>query len=470
MPQHLFPGEYVEEAPSAIQAIAGVGTTTAGFIGKVPNQIELPIRIDREKFSPAQGDPNTFDLAHAPVATEQGTYEVRVRGQLDAGATLANAGGRATLTLALAHKGNAVVVNYLYRQSFTLPVEAGVPKLCTDFSDFREFFGDFSLNPAQDTLAHAVYGFFDNGGTRCYVVRTTDDLSIEAALTAFGAISAIAIVAAPGMTDDAVRRAIDAHCRVETQDRFAIFDCPENVVDDEGFLDLSQFDPSNPKNILPDNSDYAAFYVPWVEVFDPATKALFPGSNGRIFVPPSGHVAGIYARVEAQCGAFKPPANEVVLGALGLKCMISKAQQDGLNPQGVNCIRDLNDAIRVWGARTVGGDANGEWRYISVRRTMIYLRKSLDEGLYWVVFEPNSESLWAQVRRSIVDFLIRVWKSGALKGLTHDEAFFVTCDRTNMTQDDIDNGRLVCDIGVALIRPTEFVVFRISLKTADAPA
>jgi hypothetical protein len=445
-----------------------VGTSTAGFIGKVPDQVDLPRRIYGERFIPKNAAEKSFKLTKGPVATDSGTYEVWVGGVLDTAATLANDNGEATLTITLPNpappsdKIKAVVVNYLYKEPFVLPFEPSIVKLCTNFSEFRKFFGDFSLDPGQNTLAHAVYGFFDNGGTRCFVVRIVDDTQLEAALTAFGAVDEIALVAAPGITDDVFRSAIDSHCRVKTQDRFAIFDCPETVVDDKGFLDLTLLDPSNPMNILPDNSDYAAFYFPWIEVFDSAKKALFPDSNGRIFVPPSGHVAGVYARVDVRRGVFKAPANEVVMGALGLKYMISKAQQDGLNPQGVNCIRDLNGNIRVWGARTAGGSANGEWRYISVRRTMLYLRESIDEGLQWAVFEPNDLNLWAKISRNVSAFLTTQWQLGMLFGSTPQEAFYVKCDAETNPPELREIGQVVTEIGVAIVRPAEFVIFRIS--------
>jgi uncharacterized protein len=468
MPQYLSPGVYVEEVPSAVQAIVGVGTSTAGFIGKVPDEVNVPLRIYGERFIPDTAGLTTFKLKNAPVATDEGTYEVWVGGELDPGATLANADDGATLTTTLANpkppsdKIKAVVVNYLYEQPFTLPVAPGVVKLCTNFSDFRKFFGDFSLDPAQNTLAHAVFGFFDNGGTRCYVVRIMDDTQLEAALTAFGAIDEIAMVLAPGMTDDAIRSAIDTHCRVATQDRVAIFDSPEKVEDANGFIDLTLLDPSNPNNLLPENSDYATFYFPWIQVFDPAKKALMPDSDGRIYVPPSGHMAGIYARVDVRRGVFKAPANEVVMGALGLKYTISKAQQDGLNPQGVNCIRELNGNIRVWGARTAGGNANGEWRYISVRRTMLYLRESIDEGVQWAVFEPNDTNLWAKIVRNVSAFLTTQWQLGMLFGTTAAEAFYVKCDAETNPPELREIGQVVTEVGVAIVRPAEFVIFRIS--------
>jgi hypothetical protein len=469
MPQYFSPGVYVEEVPSAVQAIAGVGTNTAGFIGKVPDEIDIPTRIFGERFIPTSANQMSFTLAKAPVATEAGTFEVWVGGQLDTGASLANNNGSATLTTTLPNTTfpnktdfKAVVVNYLHKKPFTLPFGPAIPKLCTNFSEFRKFFGDFSLDAGQNMLAHAVYGFFDNGGTRCYVARLKVDTDLEAALTAFEAIDEIAIVAAPGMTDNTTRSAIDTSCRVKTQDRFAIFDSLEAVVDNQGFLDLTLLDPSNPANILPDNSDYAGFYFPWIQVFDAAKKTLLPDSDGLIYVPPSGHVAGIYARVDVRRGVFKAPANEVVMGALGLKYTISKAQQDGLNPQGVNCIRDLNGNIRVWGARTAGGNANGEWRYINVRRSMLFLRESIDEGLQWAVFEPNDLNLWAKITRNVSAFLTTQWQLGMLFGATPQEAFYVKCDAETNPPELREIGQVVTEIGVAIVRPAEFVIFRIS--------
>ena len=189
---------------------------------------------------------------------------------------------------------------------------------------------------------------------------------------------------------------------------------------------------------------------------------MYPKGDGRIFVPPSGHVAGIYARVDNTRGVFKAPANEVILGALELKYNISKAQQDGLNPQGVNCIRELNGARKVWGARTIGGDANGEWRYINVRRSMLYLRESIDEGTQWAVFEPNDQNLWAKITRNVSAFLAIQWRAGMLFGSTAQEAFYVKCDAETNPPELREIGQVVTEIGVAIVRPAEFVIFRIS--------
>ena len=271
-------------------------------------------------------------------------------------------------------------------------------------------------------------------------------------LEKFAAIDEIALVAAPGLTDSGVVDAIVTHCKTTTQDRFAIFDSAETITGD---LTKANIKP-------PPNSDYAAFYFPWIQVFDPATKIQDPKSDGRIPVPPSGHVAGIYARVDTNRGVHKAPANEVVLGALGLKYNVSKATQDGLNPDGINCIRELNGNIRVWGARTIGGDANGEWRYVNVRRLFLFLRESIDEGTQWVVFEPNTPDLWSKITRNITAFLTNVWRAGALFGNTPQEAFYVKCDAETNPPEVRDAGQVVTEIGVAVVKPAEFVIFKIS--------
>jgi phage tail sheath protein FI len=321
-------------------------------------------------------------------------------------------------------------------------------KLCTSFSDFTKFFGDFSADAGQRNLAHGVYGFFHNGGTRCWVLRIAESGQFDQALKKLEAIDEIAIVAAPGVTDKAARQSLCDHCK-NMQDRFGILDSPEVVDPIDGTM-------------LPPRSDYAAFYFPWIQVFDPATKIQSSKSDGFICVPPSGHVAGLYARVDTERGVHKAPANEVLLGALDLKYKISKPQQDGLNPSGVNCIRDMNGNIRVWGARTIGGDANMDWKYINIRRLFLFLRESIDEGTQWVVFEPNDRALWAKIIRNVSAFLTNVWRDGALFGDTPKEAFYVKCDDETNPREVRDLGMVVTEIGVAVVKPAEFVVFRIS--------
>ncbi|WP_339950582.1 phage tail sheath subtilisin-like domain-containing protein [uncultured Albimonas sp.] len=214
------------------------------------------------------------------------------------------------------------------------------------------------------------------------------------------------------------------------------------------------------------DSSHAALYYPWITTSNPVA-ATDPLAPGRIDVPPAGAVCGIYARTDIERGVWKAPANETVTGAVGLQRHVRFGEQEVLNPLGVNCIRALpNRGIRVWGARTASSDP--EWKYVPVRRYFLYLEASIDRGTQWAVFEPNGERLWDNVRTAVTDFLYSEWVSGALLGATPAEAFFVRCGRDTMTQNDIDNGRLVCLVGVAALKPAEFVIFRIGQKTAGA--
>ena len=203
-------------------------------------------------------------------------------------------------------------------------------------------------------------------------------------------------------------------------------------------------------------TSFAAIYYPWIRVFDPLT-------DDTRLVPPAGHVAGIIARGDIEEGVHKAPANEAVRGALALGFPVTDSMQGKLNPAGVNAIREFAArGLVLWGARTMASD--DQWRYVNVRRLFIYINKSLDQGTEWVAFEPNKEPRWDKVRLSVTEFLTNLWREGALMGSTREEAFFVKCDRTTMTQNDIDNGRLICTVGVAPVRPAEFVVIRISHK------
>lgn len=471
MAQYLSPGVYVEEIPSAVQAIAGVGTSTAGFIGVIPDNVDVPV-INQYFSSLIAADasmdvvPRAEKLVGVTVvdAVKKENTEVLGAGKVvpDLATALAIVDALTTVNTdaATGIKTKSVaklkIKNARVGKVSIAVADVGDVKLCTNFGDFRRAFGDFSADEGQRILAHAVYGFFDNGGTRCYVARVTTPLQIQGLLEQFAAIDEIALVAAPGITDAATRAAIVSHCAVHTQDRFAILDSEVKLPDD----DLQNLNPGG--DSVPDNSDYAAFYFPWIQVSDPVTQLLDAKADPLMYVPPSGHVAGIYARTDTTRGVFKAPANAQVMGALGLKYQISKAQQDGLNPQGVNCIRDLNGNIRVWGARTIGGDANGEWRYINVRRTFLFLRESIDEGMQWAVFEPNDQSLWAKITRNITAFLMIQWRAGALFGATPQEAFYVKCDAETNPPELREIGQVVTEIGVAVVRPAEFVIFRIS--------
>jgi len=257
----------------------------------------------------------------------------------------------------------------------------------------------------------------------------------------------VALVYAPDVTTDIVQRIV-THCE-NLRFRFAVIDSAKS----------SDPDGLNPRQIAND-SKYAAFYYPWIVTSDPRTGA-------RKLIPPGGHVLGVYARSDTERGVFKAPANEIVRGALALEFDINDNLQDSLNPKGVNAIRNFpSRGIRVWGARTTTSDAL--WKYVSVRRLFIFLERSIYENTQWVVFEPNDDRLWARVVDTVRLFLRAQWRLGALFGRTEEEAFFITCDRTTMSQDDILNGRLICEIGIAPVRPAEFVVFRIFQNTAEA--
>ncbi len=277
-------------------------------------------------------------------------------------------------------------------------------------------------------------------------------------LLAFEDLEDISIVAAPGSSFNglvdayrdntrAIAGALLSHCE-RMRYRVAVLDSPDGAIPGE---------VRNYRGTL--DSKHGALYYPWVRVFDPV-------SERPIFLPPSGHVAGIYARNDVERGVHKAPANEVVRLAIGFELLLNKSQQEALNPEGINCLRFFEGrGYRVWGARATTSD--GEWRYINLRRNFAYLGRSIELGTAWAVFEPNGDDLWANVRRSVDDFLYNEWKNSRLMGLTKDEAYFVRCDRTTMTQADIDSGRLVCLVGVALLRPAEFVIFRIGQKTLD---
>lgn len=243
----------------------------------------------------------------------------------------------------------------------------------------------------------------------------------------------------------AVQTMMIAHCE-RLGDRVAILDTPPDLTPQEvkkWRMDVTGFDTS-----------YAAMYYPWIKVMDPATDTV-------ISIPPSGHMAGIWARNDNTRGVHKAPANEVVLGAVGLGYQSTKGEQDTLNPIGVNCIRAFpGRGIRVWGARTLSSE--GSWRYINVRRLFNYVEKSIENGTQWVVFEPNNRKLWARVNRDVSAFMRMVWRDGALFGSSPAEAFYVKCDDELNPPESRDLGRLIVEIGLAPVKPAEFVIFRIS--------
>lgn len=276
-------------------------------------------------------------------------------------------------------------------------------------------------------------------GAAAYVGETTQ--GSKTGLAAFEEIDEISLVCVPDEVKiDGIADAVITHCE-KMKDRFAIL---QTKKDDDSIDVLS------PKIF----SKYAALYYPWLKVIDPVTNV------GKL-IPPGGHIVGVYARSDIEKGVHKAPANEVLRGVQELQYSLTKAEQDMLNPRGVNCIRAFRGSgIKVWGARTISSDP--AWKYVNIRRLFLYLEESIEDGTRWVVFEPNNEELWSRVIQTVTHFLTGVWRDGALMGNIPEQAFFVKCDRSTMSQDDIDNGRIIMVIGVAPVKPAEFVIFRIS--------
>lgn len=443
MAQYLSPGVFVEEVPSAVRPIAGVGTSTAGFIGLVSNDVEMPEKPGEFEFETEKDN-------KGKVKVDNGGRPILKRDSAGNPILRRNEGGDPIPA------------------SFDL-AEPGQPKLVTNWQEFQNNFGR-GIQNGNRMLAQAVYGFFNNGGTRCWVTRVSDlnkgessDAPVDQvkeALAEFETIDEIALVAVPMASEiiadnpeesrtrrGAIREMVLSHCE-KMQDRFAILDGEEKV---DGDL--------TPETIYKGrDSDYGAVYYPWIDV-----------SGNKDFVPPCGHLAGIYARVDSERGVHKAPANAAIRGALGVQRKVSRSQQDGLNPDGINIIRQFNGTITVWGARTMGGDKNTEFKYVSTRRLVNFIRESIDEGTRWVVFEPNNRGLWQKITRNVSAFLTTLWRQGALFGDTPEQAFFVKCDEETNPSEVRELGQVVTEIGIAVVKPAEFVIFRI-MQTAGQTA
>jgi len=284
----------------------------------------------------------------------------------------------------------------------------------------------------------------------------TGENDITQGSTGFAAledIEDVSIVMTPAAAADAANhegivQAMWAHCR---RMRYRV-----GIVDARDGMALSEV--RNLAGLFPDSR--LALYYPWIVTSDPT------GTRPEITVPPAGFIAGVYANTDINRGVHKAPANEPIIGALRLAQDINRFQQELLNPNGVNCLRSFpGGGHRVWGGRTLEV-RDPEWKYVNVRRYFLYLERSIDRSTQWVVFEPNGERLWANVRSAVEDFLYNEWFNGRLLGGSPKAAYFVRCDRSTMTQNDLDNGRLVCLVGVAPLTPAEFVIFRIGQKTA----
>ena len=267
-------------------------------------------------------------------------------------------------------------------------------------------------------------------------------------LQAFLENSIISMIAVPGVTDPEVIVALVAHCE-NLKNRFAVLDMPGDMYKTE---DLIRY-----RGLI--DSTYAAMYHPWIQVLDRST-----GNAG--FIPPSGAIMGVYSRTDIARGVHKAPANETIF-CTGLKTNYNKGEQDILNPEGINLIRSFpGQGIRVWGARTAS--SNSAFKYVNVRRLFIFVEESIKANTNWVVFEPNDQMLWQRVALTVSSFLDGLWRNGMLAGSTASESYFVEIGTSTMTRDDIMNGRLICNIGIAPSRPAEFVIFRVTQHTAEA--
>lgn len=513
MAEYVSPGVYIEEFEIGSKPIEGVSTSTAGFLGETERGPTTPCLVTswlayQRIFGGLFGDGH-----YLPYAV-QGFFE-NGGNRCFIGRIVKTGSGRATLSLAGARgagartgsrRKNSLTINAVgegtWGNRIAIKVAEGSKKPADQFrlsifywkdrvprriydphmdqtsrprpSETEEFDDLSADKTSPDYYEKRINGIsslvrltkktenhdtgkkpcpcpltFLSGGTDgTGIIDSTDYERTETrrsdnrkGLAAFEEIDEIAILCAPNATAVSdLNGKLIAHCE-HLKDRFAIIDSPI------GQQDVSHI---NPRSTL--SSRFAAYYYPWIKVISGTTE---------IIIPPGGHIAGIYARSDNERGVHKAPANEVVRGASDTEFAISHGEQGILNPRGVNVIRKFSGrGILVWGARTLSEDPL--WKYINVRRLFNYLEESIDEGTQWVVFEPNDEKLWARVRATITQFLIRVWHDGALMGTKPEEAFFVRCDRTTMTQDDIDNGRLVCIIGVAPLKPAEFYIFRIA--------
>jgi hypothetical protein len=334
------------------------------------------------------------------------------------------------------------------------------PTLVTDWDLFFEEFGGLDYTANGFYLGHAVALFFKNGGERAYIVRVTGDtkaayvtkgvpggIPYRNGLACLEGLDDINMVTMPDGTNADDQKALIEHCE-KMRDRFAIIDSPPDPREVGDAHDVRLL-----RQKLISKKGFAAIYYPWISVQDPKTKRM------RV-VPPSGAVAGIFVRTDMQKGVYKAPTNELVMEAIDTEVAVDQADQNELGRIGVNVIRKFTGrGILVWGSRTTSDDSM--WKNINVRRTVIYLERSISKGIEWVVFEPHDEITWTEIKQSAVEFLTTSWKNGMLLGAKPEEAFFVRCDRTTMTQADIEGEKLIVEVGVALTRPSEFIVFNV---------
>ncbi|MGA5192722.1 phage tail sheath subtilisin-like domain-containing protein [Streptomyces exfoliatus] len=517
MPTYLSPGVYVEEVASGSRPIEGMGTSVAAFVGLSPvGPLNEPVLVTNwSQYVASFGDfTDGYYLAHSVYGffNNGGTaaYVVRVGGGDALGATQAVGSAPAAGAAPQLVAGEAVALGTFRVAAITAGSEAG-GALTVEVQDVEGEAERFKLVVKDGEKVVESFDASAKKSARNYVVAQVKQRSktivieeataggqlarpdaqavtlapparvpapaaartdVAAALeskqfigdsadrTGFGGLEAydeINMVAVPdlmaayqqGLIDleqvKAVQLGLVAHCEL-MGDRMAILDPPPSL----NARDIRKWR----QDVAGYDSPYAALYYPWIKAFDPA-------SGQTRTVPPSGHMAGVWARNDAERGVHKAPANEIVRGAVDLELQITRGEQDLLNPIGVNCIRAFpGRGIRVWGARTLASDP--AWRYLNVRRYFNYLEESILVGTQWVVFEPNDQSLWARIRRNVSAFLVNEWRQGALFGQRAEDAFYVKCDAETNPPESVDLGRVVCEIGIAPVKPAEFVVFRLA--------
>jgi len=505
MPQYLSPGVYMEEVEAGSRPIEGVGTAVAAFVGLAARgPVNSPTLVTNwNQFVQAFGDfMEGAYLGHAVYGYflngGGACYVVRVgadgnvpaaRGEvLTANKDKGLPGYRIT-ALESGSAGNDITVEVA---DASQPSEDTFKLIVERAGKVEEVFDNLTTKRGKQNVATAVKAASKlitieevgtasalervpsrgritlSGGDVPAPVRVTPEEYVGSAAdrTGFGGLEAIdpvTMLAVPdlmavyqkGIIDadgvQAVQQAMIAHCEL-MGDRIAILDSPPGLNAQqvrEWRVDKAGYD-----------SKYAALYWPWIKVFDPT-------AGQASLVPPSGHMAGIWSRSDDTRGVHKAPANEVVRGALSLELQLTKAEHDLLNPQGINCLRAFpGRGLRVWGARTLSSDP--AWRYLNVRRLFNFIEESILTGTQWVVFEPNDMNLWQRVKRTISAFLLRVWRDGALFGATPEEAFYVKCDAETNPPEVRDAGQLVVEVGIAPVKPAEFVVFRMAQFSGGA--
>ncbi|MFF4664713.1 phage tail sheath family protein [Streptomyces sp. NPDC001282] len=506
MPSYLSPGVYVEEIESGSRPIEGVGTSVAAFVGfarKGPfdeptlitnwsqfvatfgdfvdgtylasavhgffsngGGVCYVVRVGDGTEPPAEDVDNGSAAGKLPPGSETrlGPYAVKPRpgavGEITVEVAAAEGEDPPSDVFRLVVKRDGQVVE-TYPDVTTKRSKENVATRVNAASELIEIresgrgAAPARPEPQSVVLAPAAPAPADAGALTPEVY--VGDPDRRTGLGGLEAVEEITTVAVPdlmsayerGLLDlesvIAVQQGIITHCEL-MGDRVAILDPPPGLSPQQiraWRTDRANFD-----------SKYATLYYPWIRVAD--------ASSGRArLVPPSGHIAGVWARNDESRGVHKAPANEVVRGAVALQTQLTKGEHDQLNPIGLNCIRSFpGRGIRIWGARTLASDP--AWRYLNVRRLFNYLEESILAGTQWVVFEPNDDALWARIRRTVSAFLVNEWRKGALFGLTPEEAFYVKCDRETNPPESIDAGQVVCEIGVAPVKPAEFVVFRLS--------